>query len=492
MAVRCAASDPDLHPGQPARVATLELEAEGSLTVEVDWKEVAGGRTSKTRNYHTLTPVWKPWGSVYAYLHMANILFISTRNINNKYEPRNYTIGALIAGLAELHNVRLMSPGFEPLELALQPKHSRILGGIKSYQLKGSGGVIMLVKIIQCILLFRPFQFCVFDNDGNRQSFLKVLEEFSPDIVIFDYLRAYPFSRWLRLAGTDAVLIMDIGDLLSKRYRSISDQNSFKGDFLGYSKKILPVYLQRLANVVGRCVLWYESAALYRFEMECTLDHNAVVLVSNDEVNELKRRVTPPHNVYHIPFASEINKFSIDLVRNRDVLKGYYIGNFNYYPNVLAVEDVINSVGKIGSKFQLKIIGPNLPGRLCSLVESKNNIEYLGYVDDVFAATSDCGVLVSPVFAGSGVSSKILEAVGRGVFVITNSRGSLPLKSLSLKSIFTIDSDSDCEALLKKIQAVVGSRESIFQHDLGALSSYCSTETVVQRWNELIDSELGK
>ena len=39
----CLASDPDLHPGQPGRVAALELEASGCLKVEVDLKEVAGG-----------------------------------------------------------------------------------------------------------------------------------------------------------------------------------------------------------------------------------------------------------------------------------------------------------------------------------------------------------------------------------------------------------------------------------------------------------------
>jgi hypothetical protein len=33
LVVPCAASDPDLHPGQLARVATLELEAEVILTV---------------------------------------------------------------------------------------------------------------------------------------------------------------------------------------------------------------------------------------------------------------------------------------------------------------------------------------------------------------------------------------------------------------------------------------------------------------------------
>ena len=60
LAVRCAADNPDLHPGQLARVATLELEAEGCLTVEVDWKEVAGSRPSQTRNHHSLTPAWEP------------------------------------------------------------------------------------------------------------------------------------------------------------------------------------------------------------------------------------------------------------------------------------------------------------------------------------------------------------------------------------------------------------------------------------------------
>jgi hypothetical protein len=67
LAVRCAASDPDLHPGQPARVATLELEAAGCLTVEVARWTVLGGRPRQTRNHHTLTTEWEPWGSAYAY-----------------------------------------------------------------------------------------------------------------------------------------------------------------------------------------------------------------------------------------------------------------------------------------------------------------------------------------------------------------------------------------------------------------------------------------
>ena len=63
MVVRCAASDPDLYPGQPARVATWELEASGGLTVEVGWGAVGFGCPRQIRNHHTLTPVWEPWGS---------------------------------------------------------------------------------------------------------------------------------------------------------------------------------------------------------------------------------------------------------------------------------------------------------------------------------------------------------------------------------------------------------------------------------------------
>ncbi len=65
MAVPCAASDPDLHPGEPARVATLELEAEGGLTVEVGWGAVGFGCARQIRNHHTLMPEWEPWGSAY-------------------------------------------------------------------------------------------------------------------------------------------------------------------------------------------------------------------------------------------------------------------------------------------------------------------------------------------------------------------------------------------------------------------------------------------
>jgi hypothetical protein len=40
---RRAASESDLHPGKPARFATMEPEASGCLNLEVDLKELAGG-----------------------------------------------------------------------------------------------------------------------------------------------------------------------------------------------------------------------------------------------------------------------------------------------------------------------------------------------------------------------------------------------------------------------------------------------------------------
>ena len=63
LAERCAASDPNLHPGQLDGVAALELEAAGRLTVEVDRRSPVAGRPRSTRNHHTLTPEWDPWGS---------------------------------------------------------------------------------------------------------------------------------------------------------------------------------------------------------------------------------------------------------------------------------------------------------------------------------------------------------------------------------------------------------------------------------------------
>jgi hypothetical protein len=79
LAERCAASDPNLHPGQLDRVAALELEATGRLTVEVDRRAPVSGRPRATRNHNTVTPEWEPWGSAHAYkwLHCCRFLLQS-------------------------------------------------------------------------------------------------------------------------------------------------------------------------------------------------------------------------------------------------------------------------------------------------------------------------------------------------------------------------------------------------------------------------------
>jgi len=60
LAERRAASDPNLYPSYSARGATLELEASGGLTVEVNREANAAGRPIQTRNHRTLKPEWEP------------------------------------------------------------------------------------------------------------------------------------------------------------------------------------------------------------------------------------------------------------------------------------------------------------------------------------------------------------------------------------------------------------------------------------------------
>jgi glycosyltransferase involved in cell wall biosynthesis len=72
---------------------------------------------------------------------------------------------------------------------------------------------------------------------------------------------------------------------------------------------------------------------------------------------------------------------------------------------------------------RLKIIEKGLPEKLGALARQSPRLDVPGYVDNLEEHLKDAGVWVVPLFAGSGITVKILTALSYGVPVVTTSIG---------------------------------------------------------------------
>ncbi len=102
-----------------------------------------------------------------------------------------------------------------------------------------------------------------------------------------------------------------------------------------------------------------------------------------------------------------------------------FIGGFSHTPNIDAMiwfcNDIMPLIQKKMPSVKLKIIGSNPPQKILDL--ANNNIEVLGYVEDVSKIFSKAKIFVSPLRYGAGVKGKIGQAMEYGLPVISTSIG---------------------------------------------------------------------
>lgn len=101
-----------------------------------------------------------------------------------------------------------------------------------------------------------------------------------------------------------------------------------------------------------------------------------------------------------------------------------YIGNLSWKSNMDGLrwftEDVFDKVLERIPNVKLTIVGS---GPSESPFQNKTNIDYLGYVKDISNIYDDQLVFIVPLFEGSGIRIKILEAFNNEIAVVSTSLG---------------------------------------------------------------------
>ena len=74
------------------------------------------------------------------------------------------------------------------------------------------------------------------------------------------------------------------------------------------------------------------------------------------------------------------------------------------------------------TSYRMQVIGKWSEKTIAEAVGERNDVEFLGYVDDLAAVLKDT-IMVVPINIGSGIRMKILEAAALGVPFVTTSVG---------------------------------------------------------------------
>jgi glycosyltransferase involved in cell wall biosynthesis len=158
--------------------------------------------------------------------------------------------------------------------------------------------------------------------------------------------------------------------------------------------------------------------------------------VSADDVRSMReaapdiRPVYIPHGFDHLQLESSQQPAPAQ-PDGRSVL---FVGDYTYPPThdgaIFLLAEIWPRVVAANSKARLSIVGRGITDEIRSQARRTSDVELVGYVTSVRDALDATDVFVCPLRAGGGVKVKMLEAISRGVPVVTTSVGAqgLPQK----------------------------------------------------------------
>ena len=294
-----------------------------------------------------------------------------------------------------------------------------------------------------------PLQSHLFVAGSTKRMLAAALVETRPDVVMLDMIRLAGLVDTVREAAPGAHVVIDLDDLLSERYRQMraNGETNLLGAFAGSTSPIV----RRLAGMLPDLALRIEAGLVARAERAVSAD--AVTLVSPREAEAYRSRAAT-RDVHALPPTTRVGA-----AMPRDFSAGVrfvFLGNAGYAPNAEALRILDGVASDLRSvprgeyrPFTFEAAGPGTD-RL-----GLTSVKGLGFVDDVDGFLDPSTVMVAPIRTGTGIKTKLLDAMRNAVPIVTTERGVEGLRLVDGESVMVV---RDKAALTLNLLEIVAER----------------------------------
>lgn len=256
------------------------------------------------------------------------------------------------------------------------------------------------VALLRAAMTGGPLQQALFVTRGTRRIIEQTLAQQGADVVDFMLLRSWGEEIHIPQGCT---VSLDLVDSLALNAREI----------------------ERIAPWWKRPLLRLEAGRLRRAEAQSVTQVDVVIVVAEQDRHEIASS-----RVEVIPNGVDLDRFrpSDDPLPN---VVGFS-GNMAYAPNVRAVQwflPVFQRMRETNPDLEFWIIGAS-PSRSVRAMAEVPGVRVTGFVNDIGAELARCSVAVVPIFHGSGMQNKLLEAMACGRPVIVSDKAAQPFGAL--------------------------------------------------------------
>jgi glycosyltransferase involved in cell wall biosynthesis len=201
-----------------------------------------------------------------------------------------------------------------------------------------------------------------------------------------------------------------------------------------------------------RAFLRTQVERLKRFETSVCRRASRILACSDNDARQLAT-LAPGTPIAVVPNGVDTDAIHVSLEAPSRSNRMIFVGQMSWFPNRDGVEwflaEILPRIVRVRPDARFALVGKNAGLQMPAAVA--DNVELLGFVDDLAPVMRDAAVYVVPLRAGSGTRLKVLEAMAFGKAIVTTHIGSEGITLEDGESALYADSADDFAAAVLRV-----------------------------------------
>lgn len=197
------------------------------------------------------------------------------------------------------------------------------------------------------------------------------------------------------------------------------------------------------SNPLMKLFLKLEASKLGRFEKKGLTSADHVIVLSDADYQSMREIAGKDFKHTIIPTGVPDFPVKTNHDTGSDMLNILFIGTLTWAPNNLALlwffKEVVPLLEQDGKPYHLYVVGKNPSDAVKKFADDHPNVTITGYVPSVEEYYDKCQLMVVPIFVGSGLRVKIIEAYSHGMPVVSTTIGAEGIQYQDGESILIAD-----------------------------------------------------
>ena len=214
-------------------------------------------------------------------------------------------------------------------------------------------------------------------------------------------------------------------------------------------------FAKEMKHPAKRLAALFESYRIKKYELKSCNQSDIVFAAPNDIDNLVKIGVDPNKckRTYHLGDDSQLNL--PDLIFDNTEKALINVGTLTWEANIDGLLWFLSQTWPLLKKdhvdLKFYIVGRNPDKRLLDAAAKDPNIIFTGFVENLETYFSKCRVFVAPVRFGSGIKVKVINAMSRGIPVVTTRVGTEGLDVQHMKHIALSETPEDMRSNIDQL-----------------------------------------